>query len=294
MNPHHVMRQSADPMALFDPTDFAELIPAFDRLLQSIPDVSLPSLPYWIACRIDYAADAEVNNSQTRPSAGRYIDLARRGFLPVGANNQTGAGWISLKSGNKSGSVQLYHRGPALRSRFSGLAEDVYQQADRLLRLEVQCKKGRLASLARKHRFPDRTLQHFMTAPHIGHYELARQCQRIFGSFGFVSYPKAAVQINRNDQLQRRTKADILNLLKAVEVADGIVAAQAKWRQGTPISLHFAKQRRSVQFSSAQVLRLLRRLVQVRQHLVVVPAAWRIGVVEYPFPALATQCSGTP
>ena len=51
-----------------------------------------------------------------------------------------------------------------------------------------------------------------MTAPHIGHYELARQCQRIFGSFGFVSYPKAAVQINRNDQLQRRTKADILNL----------------------------------------------------------------------------------
>ena len=163
-----------------------------------------------------------------------------------------------------------------------------------MLRLEVQCKKGRLASLACKHRFPDRTLQHFMTAPHIGHYELARQCQRIFGSFGFVSYPKAAVQINRNDQLQRRTKADILNLLKAVEVADGIVAAQAKWRQGTPNSLHFAKQRRSVQFSSAQVLRLLRRLVQVRQHLVVVPAAWRIGVVEYPFPALATQCSGTP
>ncbi len=49
MNPHHVMRQSADPMALFDPTDLAELIPAFDRLLQSIPDVSLPSLPYWIA-----------------------------------------------------------------------------------------------------------------------------------------------------------------------------------------------------------------------------------------------------
>ena len=294
MNPHHVLRQSADPMALFDPSDFAELIPAFDGLLQSITDVSLPSLPYWLAYRIDYAADAVINNSPTRPSAARYIDLARRGFLPVGANNQTQAGWISLKSGNKSGSVQLYHRGPALRSRFAGLAEDVYQQADRLLRLEVQCKKGRLTSLARKHRFPDRTLQHFMTAPHIGHDELARQCQRIFGSFGFFSYRKAAAQINRNAALQRRTKADILNLIKAVEVAGGIVAAQEKWLQGTPISLHFAKERRSVHYSNAQVFRLLRRLVRIGQHLVVVPAAWRMGVVEHPFPALATQCSGTP
>ena len=294
MNPHHVLRQSADPMALFDPSDFAELIPAFDDLLRSIISVSLPSLPYWRACRIDYAVDAVVNNSPTRPSADRYIDLARRGFLPVGANNQTGAGWISLKSGNKSGSVQLYHRGPALRARFAGLAEDVYQQADRLLRLEVQCKKGRLTSLARKHRFPDRTLQHFMTAPHIGHDELARQCRRIFGSFGFVSYRKAAAQINRNAALQRRTKADILNMIKAVEVAGGIVAAQEKWLQGTPISLHFAKERRSVQFSNAQVFRLLRRLVQFGQHFVVVPAAWRMGVVEHPFPAFADQCSGTP
>ena len=286
MNPHHVMRQSADPIALFDPTDFAELIPAFDDLLRSITSVSLPSLPCWIVCRIDYASDAIVGNVPSRPSADRYIDLARRGFLPAGAKNQTQAGWISFKAGTKSGSVQLYHRGPALRSRFTGLAEDVYQQADRLLRLEVQCKKGRLASLARKHRFPDRALQHFMTAPHIGHDELARQCQRIFGSFGFVSYRKAAAQINRNASLQRRTQTDILNLLKAVEVAGGIVAAQEKWLQGTPISLHFAKQRRSVQFSNAQVLRLLRRLVQVRQHLVVIPAAWRIGTIECPFPAL--------
>ena len=294
MNPHHVMRQAADPMALFDPQDFAELIPAFDDLLRSIINVSLPSLPDWLACRIDYAADAEVNNSSTRPSAGRYIDLARRGFLPVGANNQTGAGWISFRAGNKSGSVQLYHRGPALRSRFTGLAEDVYLRADRLLRLEVQSKKGRLASLARKHRFPDRTLQRFMMSPNIGHDELTRQCRRIFGSFGFVSYRKAAAQINRNAALQRRTKADILNLLKAVEVAGGIVAAQEKWRQGTPISLHFAKQRLNVQFSNAQVFRLLRRLVQVGQHLVVGSAAWRMGVIEHPFPAFADQCSDTP
>ena len=124
-----------------------------------------------------------------------------------------------------------------------------------------------------------------MTGLHIGHDELARQCQRIFGSFGFVSYLKAAAQINRNASLQRRTKADILNLLKAVEVAGGIVAAQEKWREGTPILLHFAKQRRSAHYSNAQVFRLLRRLVQVRQHLVVVPATWRMGVVKHPFPA---------
>ena len=220
--------------------------------------------------------------------------MARRGFLPVGANNQTGAGWISLKSGNKSGSVQLYHRGPALRSRFTGLAEDVYLRADRLLRLEVQSKKGRLASLARKHGFSDRTLQHFMMAPSIGHDELVRQCQRIFGSFGFVSYRKAAAQINRNDQLQRRTKSDILYLLKAVEVEGGIVAAQSNWQQGKPTPLHFAKQRLSVRFTNAQVLRLLRRLVQSRQHLVVIPAAWRMGAIEHPFPSFANQRSATP
>ena len=294
MNPHHVMRQSADPMALFDPTDFAELIPAFDDLLRSVTSVSLPSLPCWIVCRIDYASDAIVGNVPARPSADRYIDLARRGYLPVGAKNQTQADWISFKAGNKSGAVQLYHRGPALRSRFTGLAEDVYQQADRLLRLEVQCKKGRLASLARKHGFSDRTLQHFMMAPSIGHDELVRQCQRIFGSFGFVSYRKAAAQINRNDQLQRRTKSDILYLLKAVEVEGGIVAAQSNWQQGKPTPLHFAKQRLSVRFTNAQVLRLLRRLVQSRQHLVVIPAAWRMGAFEHPFLSFANQRSATP
>ena len=294
MNPLHVMSQSADPMALFNPADFAELIPEFDELLRTITNVELPSLPYWLACRIDYASDACVGNSPARPSADRYIDLARRGYLPVGANNQSQAGWISFKAGNKSGSVQLYHRGPALRSRFTGLDEEIYQQADTLLRLEVQCKKGRLSSLARKHGFPDRSLQHFMTTPCIGHDELARQSRRIFGTFGYVSYRKAASQINRNDQLQRRTKADILNLLKAVEVEGGIVAAQAKWLQGAPISLHFAKQRRSVQFSNTQVLRLLRRLAQVRQHLVVIPAAWRMGAIEHPFPSFANQRSATP
>ena len=79
-----------------------------------------------------------------------------------------------------------------------------------------------------------------------------------------------------------------------VEVEGGIVAAQAKWLQGAPISLHFAKQRRSVQFSNTQVLRLLRRLAQVRQHLVVIPAAWRMGAIEHPFPSFANQRSATP
>ena len=105
MNPHHVMRQSTDPMALFDPTDFAELISAFDDLLRSITSVSLPSLPYWLVYRIDYASDAVVGNSSNRPSAERYINLARRGYLPVGAKNQTQAGWISFKAGSKSGAV---------------------------------------------------------------------------------------------------------------------------------------------------------------------------------------------
>ena len=130
-----------------------------------------------------------------------------------------------------------------------------------------------------------------MTTPCIGHKELARQCRRIFGSYGFVSYRKAAAQINSNDQLQRRTKSDILNLLKAVEVEGCIVAAQEKWQQGKSSSLHFARQRLSVRFANAQVRRLVRRLAHVRQHLVVVPAVWRMGVVKHPYPALANCCS---
>lgn len=286
MNPHHVLHQTADPMALFDQADFAELIPAFDNLLSSIISVRLPSLPDWYASRIDYAADAVIDNTPTRPAATRYIDLARRGYLPVGAKNQTEPEWISFKAGNKSCSVQLYHRGPALRSRFTGLAEGVYQQADRLLRLEVQCKKGRLTSLARRHRFPDRTLQHFMTAPTIGHDELKRQCCRIFGSFGFVSYRKASAQIKGKAELQKRTKTDILDLLKAIEVEGGIIAAQAKWLQGTHTEFHFSHRRVLVRLNKAQVLRRLRKLFQLRQHLVVIPAAWHIGVIEHPFPDL--------
>ena len=86
----------------------------------------------------------------------------------------------------------------------------------------------------------------------------------------------------------------IRDLLKAVEVEGGIVAAQSNWQQGKPTPLHFAKQRLSVRFTNAQVLRLLRRLVQSRQHLVVIPAAWRMGAIEHPFPSFANQRSATP
>ena len=111
---------------------------------------------------------------------------------------------------------------------------------------------------------------------------------------GFHHPAIITAQINRNDQLQRRTKSDILYLLKAVEVEGGIVAAQSNWQQGKPTPLHFAKQRLSVRFTNAQVLRLLRRLVQSRQHLVVIPAAWRMGAIEHPFLSFANQRSATP
>ena len=286
MNPYHVMKQSADPMALFDPADFAALIPAFDFLITTITNIILPSLPNWIACRIDYAVDAVVGNSATRPAADRYIELARRGYLPFGATNQSQVDWISFRAGNSSCGVQLYHRGPALRSRFMGLAETIYLQADTLLRLEVQCKKGRLASLAHKHHFPGRALHYFMHTPDIDRYELSRQCRRIFGGYDFVSYRRAAATINRDSQLRRRTKEDIQYFIKAIEIEGGIMPAQEKWQHGMSSSLHFAKRRINVRFSPAQIRRLVRRLSSFGFHFVTIPASWHIGVIEHPFPCL--------
>ena len=282
MNPQFVMTQAFDPISLFDLADFAQLIPIFDDLMQSITSISLPSLPYWTATRIDYAMDIEVDNQPDRPGALEYLELARRGFVPQRKKEKGQPGWISYYVGNKSSTVRVYHRGPALRARIPGLAQSVYLAADRTLRFEVECNKGRLVSLAKKHGFRSRQVQHFMTRPEIGLAELQRQAEQIFGIHDYVSYRKAAAQIKRAC-LQLRAKTELLQLMKAIDTAKGIAAAQAKWSKGKSVSNQFARKRIPVIFTPAQQRRIVKRLDEQQINMVPVPPCWRMKKVENPF-----------
>lgn len=282
MNPQFVMTQAFDPISLFDLDDFAELIPAFNDIMQSMTNISLPSLPYWQSTRIDYAMDVEVANQADRPDAGSYLDLARRGFVPQRKKETGQPGWISYYTGNKSSSVRVYHRGPALRSRVPGLAQSVYLAADRTLRFEVECNKGRLDSLVIKHCLPNRQVQHFMTCPEIGLAELQRQAEQIFGVHDYVSYRKAAAPIKRAC-LQPRAKTELLQLMKAIDTANGIAAAQAKWSKGKPVNIRFAKVRIPVIFTPAQQRRSVKRLDEQQINMVPVPPKWGLTTVENPF-----------
>ena len=283
MNPQHVLTSSPDPMALFDMADFAELIPAFDSCLANITSIHLPSLPCWVARRIDYAEDAVVGNGPSRPCAGGYITLAERGLLPIRAEDAAEPHWISYRASNKSGNVVVYHRGPALRAKFRGLSDDVYAQADRLLRLEIQCHKGRLASLARRYHFPDRQLQHFLTRPDIGQMELQRQALRIFGRFAFQTYKRSAGQIDRAKKMYGSTRENLKHFLKAVNAAPGISEAQSLWTKGARVKIRFGRSRHAVLFTSLEVRRLRRRLRDLQINLVSVPPEWHRSIVEQPF-----------
>jgi len=311
MNPQFVITGASDPMALFDPLDFAELVPAFREVLETITNVRTPPLPKWYAARIDYAMDTQVNNSATRPAAQQYVELARRGFLPLRAEVIGRPEWVSYAAANNSSVVSVYSRGPALRARFLGLDEEVYCAADDLLRLEVRCEKQRLSSIRQRYHFPNRQLQHFMTHPEIGQAELSRQARRIFGVHDYRTFRRNAAIINRAPGLQRRTKAAMKDLLKAFEVATGTIPAQREgdspiqifgipaarlaWSNGRPVYARLARRRIAALFSPWQVGRLIRRLRELGINPVSLPmlstranpaALLQLGQVQHPFPEL--------
>ena len=286
MNPSGVMAGRPDPMALFDETDFAELIPAFDSCMQQITRVSLKSLPEWKARRIDYAQDAETGNSPIRPASQCYVDLARLGALPYKSKANAGnPEWESYLEGNDSCKVRIYARGPALRTRFLGLAESVYTDADKLLRLEVECGKGRLTTLAKKYDHNDRAVKNFLTHPEIGPAELARQAACVFGYGNYLSFNKAAARIKAS-RLQKRSKEDLRGFLKSVTAAGGFMNAQSRWNKGKPVKFRFNNKNGNACFSASQIKRIKRDLRELQINTVPVPPSWHRGEIEHPFPEL--------
>ena len=288
MNPQFVITGASDPMGLFDPLDFAELVPAFREVLETITNVRTPPLPEWYATRIDYATDTQVNNSATRPTAQQYVELARQGLLPLRAEETGLPEWISYAAANNSSVVSVYSRGPALRARFLGLDEEIYRTADDVLRLEVRCQKGRLSNIRQRYSFPNRQLQHFMTHPAIGQLELARQARRVFGRWDYISYRRAARYIEGVPSLQKRIRTALKHFMKAIEIAKGITNAQAVWHQDTPmpIVIRFAAGKIKVQVTPVQFVRYIRRLHKLHLNPVPIPASWDIGVIEHPCPGL--------
>lgn len=295
---HGNINAVVDPNAVFDETDFAELIPAFNECVAEIVGFTVPSFEYWNAWRIDYLADAIINNSPIRPEAHYYIQLAKSGLLPQQSKlDESFVDRISYLAENKSCKVSLYHRGPAVRSIYFGLDESTYLAADKVLRLEVQCLARRLKSLADSYSLPNRQIQHFLTRPDIGLAELSRQASRIFDYHDYYSLNKAAPKITKSN-FQQRTKDDLRNFLKSIQTAGGLKAAQKKWKKGEPIEYRFNERRfPDMVFSSTQVRRIITQVRQLQMNPVPLPlrkdkskpAPFPKGLVQHPFPALVSE-----
>lgn len=283
INPSLVMTGRFDPNELFDEYDFAQLIPAFNQLVASIVDSPLPSLEYWTASRIDYAADALIT-SIFYPQ--QYVELAKLGLLPSSSVETSRPGWVSYTAENGSCRVRVYHRGPAVRSKFHGLPNAVYHIADQTLRLEVECHERRLYSIKSRKNFPNRQVQHFLSCLDVGWEELSRQSRRIFGAHDYYSLSGSTPRITGSDYLQR-TQNDLRAFLKSVQVAGGLQAAQDKWNQGQSIPFRFNNKRSAGRiFSPAQVHRIIRQLRRLHINPVPLPVGWKPGCYPHPFPEL--------
>ena len=284
INPCLIMTGQLDPNALFDETDFAEMIPPFNGLVHEFIDSRLPSLEDWTVSRIDYAADAFID-SNINPQ--RYVVLAKQGQLPPCTELDTDhPEWISYTAENGSCRVRVYHRGPAVRAKYPGLPEAVYQYADHTLRLEVECHEDRIGSIKTRKNFPDRQVQHFLTHPEIAREELSRQARRIFDEHDYFSLNMSTPRISSSN-FQKRTQNDLRAFLKSVQVAGGLQKAQNKWNQGQAIPYRYNKQRFAGRvFSPAQFRRITGQLRQLEINPVPLPIGWKPGHFPHPFPVL--------
>lgn len=152
--------EQQDRIKLYQPEDFLAVTNAFNELIDSL-EIGLPHFYEWKVARIDYCVNIKT------PYVTDYIRLLRtKSDLPPSMRNaQTSKREGSLyayngKAKQHSICINFYDKQSQLESEDA--AQDVLDQAQDILRIEVQCLKPKTEYLKNKYSMTAKNIPYFL------------------------------------------------------------------------------------------------------------------------------------
>ncbi|MEX0053025.1 hypothetical protein AB2T85_20645, partial [Clostridium butyricum] len=237
--------------------DLEEVEHKFNEIVEKI-HINLNTFMYWTLNRIDYAINIKT------PYVKEYIELFQRADIPYRFNMQydktskvkkqkKGSFYLCSKSTN----INFYDK---FQERLNNKDEDVENAKD-ILRLEVQCKKGKTNAMKYKYSFEIKYLGYFLNEK-LSLDTIKYYYDKTIGKGYYYKLDKAIEKVNLSDHTPG-TKEKLITVLKEVNSNRSI------W-----------KARQCTIFSMERFNHYLKLIRQLNINPVTMPRRWIIDCLE--------------
>ena len=218
-----------------------------------------PNPLHWAVDRIDFAYDVQ-QLSQEQIDA--YIQLTRAGSAPTSFQPIHKEDWIgSAVFGNKNERIQLYDKARQMNRRHPDAASDVLASYQGVLRIEVQLKKDRLASIREQAGWQFRRLDDFLK-PGLAEAVIRQRVGETVGIGAFVTFTKAAQRLAAHKTNRIVTAAEHAKLTSFL----GFVDSTASLGQARLLCVN-----KQGPVSSATFMKYVKRLAELGIELPLIP-----------------------
>lgn len=152
-------------IAIMTEEDIPAVYKMFDSLMKQIGIPQMPPLYEWWVKRIDYCINIET------PYASEYIRILQKSTVPYYQKSITqkeGSLYLPSKAKpkNRNVTINFYDKEneveSQLRNEESNATLQVLEQAQNILRLEIQCHQGKTKRIAQKYGFRQKKLYHYL------------------------------------------------------------------------------------------------------------------------------------
>ena len=199
---------------------------------------SLVTLDSWQCRRIDYTFNFRFNTSAEKDlfleltrKTSRHVRKQTKRVTSLKLNKQ------STAEGNHSVKVMFYDKQKQIEETYNDIPTDqklsLLEAADNIIRFEVQCLKGRVLSLKRKHRFADKGILHYLDED-IARDVLISEYSNSVGVSDFYSFYWAKKKIDESE-FSATKKQRLVQLLQLIAQARHVSIAKKQFVKGTKI-----------------------------------------------------------
>lgn len=248
-----------DIIELTHEEDLQELEQKFNDVVAGI-HLDLNTFMYWTLRRIDYSINIKTEHVE------EYIQLFQRGDIPYrfkmmydkkSKRRKHKKGSMYLKS--NSATINFYNK---FDERLNHTGEEV-ENARNILRLEVQCSKGKTDALKRKYEFDMKYLYYFLSKE-ISDYVIHYYYDKTVGAGNYYKLDKA-IKIVEESSLRASTKQKLIELLKDINAKRSLYEVKSAFKD--------RKDRESFN-------RHIKQLRELGINPVTIPQRWNIDCLE--------------
>ena len=208
LNPTKLLNR--DIVELTKEGDLHEVSEKFNKILEQI-HLDLNTFFYWTLNRVDYCINIKIQNVED------YIKLFQRCEVP--SRFQIPYDKKAKIRKHKEGSFYLFNKSTIINfydkqaERFNNTGENLDSARD-ILRLEIQCKKGKTDYIKYKHNFEMKYLGYF-TSEELSLKIISSYFDKIIGKGNYYKLDKARDIINASEYT-KATKDKLINVLELI------------------------------------------------------------------------------